>query len=119
MDLPGPPTTPPDIGVYINGLLLHNAAWDPTRQLLSLPHIPDPSQTIIDDPSPLPLTWFKPVVDSILSQDKPQSCYRCPMYMQGSKVTTLRGSDLLTFVDLPSKLESSVWAQKRVFVTPP
>ncbi|XP_071803571.1 dynein heavy chain domain-containing protein 1-like isoform X3 [Asterias amurensis] len=119
MDLPGPPTAPPDIGVYINGLLLHNAAWDSTRQLLSLPHIPDPSKMITDDPSPLPLTWFKPVVDLIRSQDKPQGCYRCPMYMQGSKVTTLRGIDLLTFVDLPSKLESSVWAQKRVFVTPP
>ncbi|XP_038044677.1 dynein heavy chain domain-containing protein 1-like [Patiria miniata] len=115
------PTTPPESGIYVASLLLHNAEWDSQRHLTVLPHPPDPSVTSIDDPSPLPVVCFKPIVPSLVtddSQNRRTGTYRCPVYMQGSEVTRLTPDDLLTHVELPSTLEASVWEQKRIFVTP-
>ncbi|XP_022080100.1 dynein heavy chain 6, axonemal-like [Acanthaster planci] len=124
MTLDEPPTTPPAKGVYITGLLLHNADWDTKRHLTILPHPPDPSVTFTHIPSPLPIIWFKPTVKSLASDvnednlTRSPGSYRCPVYMQGSEVTMLSTHVLLAFVELPSTLEESVWEQKRIFITP-
>ena len=104
------PTSPPDSGIYITGLQLHNADWDPQRATIQLPMTSNTR-------SALPTIWLKPQVHSLITGDgsSTHTTYTCPVYALDVCHQGLVGDDVVMDIDLPCTLDASTWVQKRVY----
>uniref|UniRef100_H2ZUY2 AAA+ ATPase domain-containing protein n=1 Tax=Latimeria chalumnae TaxID=7897 RepID=H2ZUY2_LATCH len=105
-----PPTTPPESGVYLTGLNLHNALWDTRLGILQ--------ETLSDKPCQLPTVWITAVTSELRATTPKKPIfpqYICPIYMgTASRDVSLKDSDVITHVPLPSKVDPAVCMQRRV-----
>ncbi len=85
----------PTEGVYVHGLFLEGARWDPVTRSLADPR---PRELV----APLPVLWLLP--EEGKKEDK--GTYRCPVYKtlarQGTLATTGHSTNFILFVELPS-----------------
>lgn len=112
------PSKAPDQGVYLLGLALHNANWDPKRSLIQLPNSTSPSH----HSSPLPVVWLKPTAiehhtPTGSEKGSPLSVYPCPVHIGDVSTEELYGSEAVLKVDLACTLDSNMWKLKRVYAT--
>ncbi|XP_041479286.1 dynein heavy chain domain-containing protein 1-like isoform X6 [Lytechinus variegatus] len=112
------PSKPPAQGVYLWGLTLHNAGWDPKRSVIQLPTTNTPSH----QSSALPVIWLKPgpIADPAQTgseKGSPLSTYLCPVHCGDVHPEELHRSEAVLKVDLSCTLDSNMWKLKRVYAT--
>jgi dynein heavy chain len=101
-------TTFPADGVYIYGLFLEGARWDSTNHCLAESN---PKELYTD----CPMILFQPVV----KREAPKTgVYFCPLYKvlsrAGTLSTTGHSTNYVLYVELPSKVDQSVWIRAGV-----
>ena len=111
------PSQAPSEGVYVSGLRLHNASWDSKRALITLLNTSQPHQS-----SPLPILWLKPATTDnygLPSEEKgsPVQMHSCPVYSGDVCTEEMHSCTPALRVELPCTLDTTVWTQKRVYVT--
>jgi len=92
----------PQDGVYVQGIFLEGARWDPVRKTITDPR---PRELV----SPMPVIWLLPEVDirtGVAHDVVPANVYRCPLYRtlarKGSLSTTGHSTNFVLYVDLPT-----------------
>ena len=106
------PSAPPESGVYIGGLKLHNAFWDASKSSLTQP-------TNGSKPCKMPYIWLKPIdkveLEKIRAGAK-YELYDCPVYMSsGSGYLDWRS--IVASVEMPSLMSPGIWAERRVHLS--
>lgn len=100
--------SPPSEGLYIEGLFLEGAGWDPAaRQLCES----QPKVLFV----PAPVMWFRP---KHIEQYAVYQHYNCPMYRtadrRGVLATTGHSTNFVVFVRLPSSHGPQHWTMRGV-----
>ncbi|XP_070566099.1 dynein heavy chain domain-containing protein 1-like isoform X2 [Ptychodera flava] len=108
------PPSPPDSGVYITGLHLHNALWDSKHGHIVheayKPSLPTPTQ--------LPVVWLKPVMVNESDVDASQdSIFRCPVIVAVYPLDKFTQSRVIGQVELPCLHNIELCQQRRVYTT--
>lgn len=93
-------TVAPEDGVYVDGLHIDGARWDPAARCLT-----DAAPGSMY--SALPIVHFRPST----VQDTPPKHYMCPLYKNSKRAgllsTTGQSTNFVLYVDLPMKAGSS------------
>ncbi|XP_065445590.1 LOW QUALITY PROTEIN: dynein heavy chain domain-containing protein 1 [Chrysemys picta bellii] len=111
--LPGllPPSSPPESGLYLTGLELHNALWDTRSALLQ--------ETLSAQPCLLPPVWVQAVREAWRAH-RPNAAlpqYSCPIYLGlPQQPVRLSSQRALTHLALPCKMPPALCAQRRVHI---
>ncbi|XP_053861161.1 dynein heavy chain domain-containing protein 1-like [Malaclemys terrapin pileata] len=111
--LPGllPPSSPPESGLYLTGLELHNALWDTRSALLQ--------ETLSAQPCLLPPVWVQAVREAWRAH-RPNAAlpqYSCPIYLGlPQQPVHLSSQRALTHLALPCKMPPALCAQRRVHI---
>ncbi|EAY19693.1 Dynein heavy chain family protein [Trichomonas vaginalis G3] len=107
MDTENPPPRK-DEGVYITGLFIEGASWDPVKKVLA-------------DPRPKELFQAMPpiVLKPIGNRKKPTTgIYECPVYKVGTRKGTLsttgHSTNYVLTIELPSDKPQSFWIKRGV-----
>ena len=83
-------TAQPKEGVYIKGMFLEGAGWDPETGCLVEP---EPMELIV----PMPIIHFKPVENK---RKGTKGIYVCPLYMYPVRTGSRERPSFMIFVDL-------------------
>lgn len=115
MDKKFVPSSPPDQGVYLSGLVLRNASWDVSRKCVG--HL----RTGDDQ---LPIASLKPVDemdDDVSSSDEFDKddiqVLSCPLVCYHSMGESASVSTVLTHLCLPTCLSKEILQKRRVHLT--
>ena len=105
-------TRPPDHGVYLDGMVLHNAKWDWARaELDNLP-------TGETGPCPMPVVWLRPVDISRAHSARKNlkaNVYNCPVFV--SSQASQGWQHIVTNLELPTLASSAHWTQLSVHLS--
>ncbi len=104
---------PPELGVYITGLQLHNAAWNEATS--SLKEFNPSTRNI----TKMPIIWLKPIEKAVLEKDRQSSdalYYDCPIYTADT-AAHLGTTGIVGSLELPSMCDPAVWTQCRTFLS--
>merc|ERR1712179_470181 len=97
--------SPPEDGVYINGLFMDGARWDNERQVVADSHLGELFSTV-------PAIHFMPTNNT--KQDPKD--YECPVYKTSVRAgilsTTGQSTNFVLAVYLPSNRHRDYWIQK-------
>ncbi|XP_077979356.1 dynein heavy chain domain-containing protein 1-like [Glandiceps talaboti] len=106
-------TSPPDYGVYLTGLCLHNASWD--NKDGSIHH--DAYKPSLPLPSQLPVIWLKPssVTDSNDTDGQQQDVFQCPVITAMNPLDRFTHNRVICHVDLPCKQHMELCTQRRLY----
>lgn len=98
----------PKDGVYIHGLYLEGARWDPQSQSLADSR---PKELFTQ----FPVLWLLPEEDRV---EPTTGVYKCPVYKiltrRGTLSTTGHSTNFVLFVELPTKEEAAKWIKAGV-----
>jgi dynein heavy chain len=117
--LPTDPTAPLPDGVYLSGLFLDGASWDPTRAVALGAGLSHGAFQEATDPAALhpalPVVWLQPVqIAQVYSL--PNMYYLCPLYktaLRRGQLTTLGlSSNFIIVIDLPTDKQSKHWSKR-------
>eukprot|EP00727_Mastigamoeba_balamuthi_P012891 m51a1_g8224 putative dynein heavy chain axonemal (4742) ;mRNA; r:111319-133683 len=101
-------TKGPDDGVYIYGLFIEGARYDPTRRVLAESQ---PRKLY----QPLPVMWLKPVQNRVVPET---GVYRCPVYKTltraGLLSSTGYSTNMVVTIELPTEQPESHWIKRGV-----
>ncbi|CAG5048847.1 unnamed protein product [Parnassius apollo] len=101
-------TTPPEWGVYVQGLFLDGGRWDRSKSVVA-----EQYPKILNDN--MPAVWLFPKLKSEFQEG---SRYKCPLYKtlerKGVLATTGHSSNFVLAFYLPSDKPSSHWIQRSV-----
>lgn len=105
---PDKPPSPTEDGVYIDGLFIEGASWDPVKKVLADPRPKELFQK-------MPPIMLKPIGD----RTKPESgIYDCPVYKVGTRKGTLsttgHSTNYVLTIELPTDKPQSYWIKRGV-----
>ena len=108
------PSSPPDQGVYLSGLVLENASWDSSKQCVS---------GLGATKCKLPLTWIKPVELTIEGSSHDDfdvdgiQIFSCPLFCRRCSTENAGISAIVTHLPLRTCLSKEILKQRRVQLT--
>uniref|UniRef100_UPI00398EF62F dynein heavy chain domain-containing protein 1 n=1 Tax=Pristiophorus japonicus TaxID=55135 RepID=UPI00398EF62F len=104
-----PPTSPPENGIYLSGLQLHNALWDTRHGFLQ--------DTLSITPCTMPVVWLRAQEGQAARADQPCPQYECPVYQGAENIEVdLTDSGIIVHLALPARIDPLVCAQRRVHI---
>nr|PNR35709.1 hypothetical protein PHYPA_021559 [Physcomitrium patens] len=94
---------PPKEGIYVKGLFLEGAGWDPANDCLTEPR---PMELIV----PMPILLFKPTV---AKKKQPKGLYQCPLYLYPIRTGTRERPSYMLMINLKAGAQDSDYWVKR------
>lgn len=104
------PSSAPDEGLYLSGLVLHHALWNPRSGQIQ--------ETLSAEACKLPVVWVQAKRKHMKMASAPApSMYHCPVYLGTPEMpVSLHSHRVILHVPLPSKMALQLCAQQRVHI---
>lgn len=99
-------TEKPEIGIYMYGLYMQGARWDPSKRCVDDSAIGIP---IVE----FPVIWLEPILEENLKLDKQ---FSCPLYKTsvraGELSTTGHSTNFVMYLAIPSEKDQDYWIRR-------
>lgn len=97
---------PPESGLYLHGLFMQGARWDPTKKCVEDSQI---GVSIVQ----FPIVWLEPVLEEDLKLDKQ---FACPMYKTSERAGTLsttgHSTNFVMYLNIPTDRDQDYWIRR-------